>query len=1173
MAYSVDKLTTLDLGKQGENLARTIEIDVSSLLVQWPQATISLLVKRKGDTEPYIAVTHIEGNILRWPITRAETEIAGDGKIEIRAVDGDVLAKSTVGTTHVVASLTGTEGEVPLPAQGWVNQVLTAGEAVSEGVAAAQEFAEQAEGVVEALIGVNTIVQTLAPGTPASINVVGNAVDGLTVTYGIPQGERGEQGIQGEKGEPGQQGERGEKGEKGEQGESGSTGIGVPTGGTTGQVLQKASSADHDTAWKTLTAADIPTRSEGQSTQDTLDEIETPEFLYRRQKITFPWDKITLRNGAANGDFSKGLTHWTLVNGKNAQVADSTYSLIGSGTVVYTPQIATGITGMKYQSGHKVYVRAKVKYTDGDHVSDIRYMLGTPGMTTVSSYVVQRPVVNQWYEVSSVMILGNGGAENATVSFYILLDHSAAEYAVSTIHVQNVLAVPLTEAFGEGNEPTAAQVDALIASEGVDCWLGDKDFYKTNQTDGKLLAGKDGRLGYYEPSEVIALNRFVVDDPSGKLPDTTLGEAVQDARTKLGERFAHSFIEALTVEETMDLVPVITPNWGHTTSIFSGWGGPIGAAQNFNAMVFKIRNRASNTEALTAIRVTVKVQDKRGETLADATRDDYHIAPGETAEIVFALPDTILNTEGVRLWAAYRCNCLIDEWYGGVGFALVPEGYGMPTYSTGGNLNGAFSDISGGDAVSGKPVLYAARVVSHYKATEAFARLLTTPSLPADDPVPYYEPVRVILPDRFIGVVGDTLQLFHRGNVEAINPYQYDIRIAYAGQNARNYPRYFQLTPTASDVGSRKLTVRVQTHNEVLLGSGECMVDVVAPPTASPMVPVNVLCVGDSLTSGGIWVQEMARRLCQTGGTPAGLGLTNIRFIGTVGGGAVKWEGYGGWTWNSYLAAPSSTTLDMWVYGAHDKTPEDQHSVWVDEAGNLWQLETIGEARLKFTRYGGQTAAMPTGEGSLIHSANATHSTTIAYTATAAAGGNPFWNAASGQVDFAAYCVRNGFAGIDYVYTLLTWNGQAPYRATAQENTALVASAKTFLDKLHAQYPNAKVKLMGIQLPSLNGGMGANYGAGGGSYSEVYGSVRTVFGINLAYQALANEAAYSDFVEFVNISGQFDSENNMPEVDAYVNTRSEKKEKLGTNGVHPATAGYYQIGDAAYRSFVRALSS
>ncbi len=143
--YHVEKLSTIDLGRQGENLARTVEIDVSPLLAQWPDAAISLLCKRKHDTAPYVAVTEIRDGILIWPITSVETESAGDGKIELRATCGDVVAKSMTAVVRVVASLTGSETQPPEAAQGWVDQVLAAGSEAEESARTAQEAADRAE--------------------------------------------------------------------------------------------------------------------------------------------------------------------------------------------------------------------------------------------------------------------------------------------------------------------------------------------------------------------------------------------------------------------------------------------------------------------------------------------------------------------------------------------------------------------------------------------------------------------------------------------------------------------------------------------------------------------------------------------------------------------------------------------------------------------------------------------------------------------------------------------------------------------------------------------------------------------------------------------------------------------------------------------------------------------
>jgi hypothetical protein len=75
--------------------------------------------------------------------------------------------------------------------------------------------------------------------------------DGATGPQG-PQGVQGETGPQGPQGPQGIQGETGPQGIQGIQGETGPAGAdgqGVPTGGTTGQVLAKASDTDYDTEW------------------------------------------------------------------------------------------------------------------------------------------------------------------------------------------------------------------------------------------------------------------------------------------------------------------------------------------------------------------------------------------------------------------------------------------------------------------------------------------------------------------------------------------------------------------------------------------------------------------------------------------------------------------------------------------------------------------------------------------------------------------------------------------------------------------------------------------------------------------------------------------------------------------------------------------------------------
>ena len=145
MVYSAGGIMNVDLGVQGENLARTIEFDVTTFLRKWPDAKISLLVKRKRDTQPYVAVTNLKDNILYWPVTATETEFAGEGKLEIRVISGDVIAKSATGKFTVQASMTGSEAEMPEASQGWVNQVLSAGNEAATSAALAKQSAQIAQ--------------------------------------------------------------------------------------------------------------------------------------------------------------------------------------------------------------------------------------------------------------------------------------------------------------------------------------------------------------------------------------------------------------------------------------------------------------------------------------------------------------------------------------------------------------------------------------------------------------------------------------------------------------------------------------------------------------------------------------------------------------------------------------------------------------------------------------------------------------------------------------------------------------------------------------------------------------------------------------------------------------------------------------------------------------------
>lgn len=508
------------------------------------------------------------------------------------------------------------------------------------------------------------------------------------------------------------------------------------------------------------------------------------------------------------------------------------------------------------------------------------------------------------------------------------------------------------------------------------------------------------------------------------------------------------------------------PGWNYTTSTFSGWGGSIGTPAEVDTIRFRVRARE---EAITQIKVFLTENDKSGTVLYEQILD-VNIQPKEAAYVCWTLPEVFENTNEKTLYFTYNCNAFCDVWTN-LSHNIPQDQYqAVLTYAT----NGTFlTNPSKMTNVVGSPCRYLYVELGKVRDVYVF-----------DNPVDtIQENINVFLPDRYELVVGDNFQLFYRGVVQAVNPYNYYIRVTCAKGSA--YPRYYEWKPTANDVGSHKLTLEIYDNNHNLLGTDTTTL--VVKEAAAPTQDINVLCVGDSLTAGGYWPREMCRRLTETGGTPSGHGFSGINFVGRkssfVSGNTIHFEGTGGWTWSTYLSEKS-----------------------------------------------------------------------------------PFYNPETGSISFRYYCEQNGIEDLDIVYFLLTWNGQGtPFKVNFNLETGHFADAQKLLDILHEEYPDAIAGCLGLQMPSQNGGMGANYGASGG-YSDTYGMLVTAMHYNAALEDLCQLEKYRDFVKYVDVAGQFDTDYNMPSKEKPVNNRSETTEIIGTNGVHPTINGYYQIADAAYRA-------
>ncbi len=418
-------------------------------------------------------------------------------------------------------------------------------------------------------------------------------------------------------------------------------------------------------------------------------------------------------------------------------------------------------------------------------------------------------------------------------------------------------------------------------------------------------------------------------------------------------------------------------------------------------------------------------------------------------------------------------------------------------------------------------------------------------------------------------VVGDNFQLFYQGVIRSLNYNRYNVVIECKKGNP--FPRYFSYTPKKEDVGSYELKLTLtDDYNEVIEFAFTTLKVVEAK---SPKEMKHILCVGDSITFNGVWPGEGYRRFTSTDGNPVGLGLNNINLIGTckkeIDGKIIGYEGYGSWQWKSFVCDEViSTTSCIWVKTKHNKTENDQHSIWTT-GGLKWILESIEGQKLKFKRGEGNYSITPKIDNLFTHIDGGINHEDIVIDSYEFEQGNPFFDKKQNCNDFKNYVLKNGFERIDYVYILLTWNGQ--YQPFNHDFSHHEKYMKEFIDRIHMDYPNAKVRLLGIQSPSITGGIASNYGASG-PYSNLFGEISTAYFYDQFLEEFASRDEYHDFVKYVDSKAQFDTEYNMPYVMKPVNNRSQILEKIGTNGVHPTMDGYLQLGDVFYRILVHDMN-
>ena len=176
-------------------------------------------------------------------------------------------------------------------------------------------------------------------------------------------------------------------------------------------------------------------------------------------------------------------------------------------------------------------------------------------------------------------------------------------------------------------------------------------------------------------------------------------------------------------------------------------------------------------------------------------------------------------------------------------------------------------------------------------------------------------------------------------------------------------------------------------------------------------------------------------------------------------------------------------------------------------------------------------------------------------------GNNHLWNPNVNDIDFSYFMGKYGNGEtINYAVALVGWNDYdmrtTTWKDYATEGiSAIERKARKFITRLHEQYPNCHILLVGYHVSTTQErNMHPNL--------PYEARNKFVWELNDLYKSFEDEFS---FVHFIHTASQFDSYNNMRKQNTKPNIYAVNTIEMVTDDVHPAPEGYKQYGDAELR--------
>lgn len=178
ITYDIDRLPQMiSVGIQGENGVKPVRINAASWLARWPDMQLTVWPTLPGGKAAYQAQSHMEGDVLVWDVTSADTSVQGVGTVEIVGVSDAKVKKTGPIRTSICKTSTTDTTTPPEQQQPWYTAALDALRRAEELIAFGAEYAGQILAV-----GADGSITPLALGAGLEI------VDGKLAVTGVAGG-------------------------------------------------------------------------------------------------------------------------------------------------------------------------------------------------------------------------------------------------------------------------------------------------------------------------------------------------------------------------------------------------------------------------------------------------------------------------------------------------------------------------------------------------------------------------------------------------------------------------------------------------------------------------------------------------------------------------------------------------------------------------------------------------------------------------------------------------------------------------------------------------------------------------------------------------------------------------------------------------------------------------